>query len=93
MMQAEIWSKHFCPYCDRAKDLLKSLNIPYQEYIISPGYDEEPAATNQQYVTKAELLQKLPSAKTVPQIWIDSVHIGGYTDLETKVKAGSISPQ
>ena len=92
-MKAEIWSKHFCPFCDRAKDLLKSLNIPYQEYIISPGYDEEPAQENQRYVSKSELLQKLPTAKTVPQIWINDVHIGGCTDLEARVRSGEISQQ
>jgi glutaredoxin 3 len=92
-MQAEIWSKHFCPYCDRAKSLLKDLNIPYQEYIISPGYDEEQAAPNQQYVSKAALLQKLPTAKTVPQIWLDGEHIGGCTDLEARINSGQISKQ
>jgi len=90
-MQAEIWSKPLCPYCDMAKDLLSQLKIPYREYIISPGYDEQPVAENQQYVTKAELLQKLPTAKTVPQIWIDGVHIGGCTDLQAKVARGEIS--
>jgi glutaredoxin 3 len=89
-MRAEIWSKHFCPYCDEAKRILGELNIPYQEYIISPGYDEEPLASNQQYVSKSELLQKLPSAKTVPQIWIDGEHIGGCTDLQSKVRSGDI---
>ncbi len=92
-MEAEIWSKTFCPYCDEAKRILGELNIPYQEYIISPGYDEEPLKANQQYVTKAELLQKLPSAKTVPQIWIDGAHIGGCTDLQAQVKSGRIQAQ
>lgn len=90
-MQAEIWSKHHCPYCDMAKELLTQLKIPYREYIISPGYNEQPPAEHQQYVTKQELLQKLPSAKTVPQIWIDGVHVGGCTDLQAKVARGEIS--
>lgn len=89
-MQAEIWSKPLCPYCDTAKDLLAQLRIPYREYIISPGYDEKPPAENQQYVTKQELLQKLPSAKTVPQIWIDGVYIGGCTDLQAKIANGEV---
>ena len=92
-MKAEIWSKPFCPYCDEAKSLLTQLNIPYHEYIISPGYDEKPIRDNQQYVTKAELLLKLPSAKTVPQIWIDGVHIGGCSELQNKVRAGEIPAQ
>jgi glutaredoxin len=90
-MQAEIWSKPHCPYCDRAKQLMSQLNMPYREFIISPGYGEEPPAENQQYVSKGELLAKLPTAKTVPQIWIDGVHIGGCTEFEAKINAGKIT--
>ena len=89
-MQAEIWTKTTCPWCDKAKALLNELNIPYQEFIVSPGLDENKPRDNQQYVTKDQLLQKLPTAKTVPQIWIDGRHIGGCTDLQAQVKSGEI---
>ena len=80
-MQAEIYSKPDCPYCVKAKALLTEKGIAYHEYIISSGLGEKKAADNQQYVTKADLLEKYPAAKTVPQIWLDGEHIGGYTEL------------
>ena len=89
-MKAEIWSKTTCPWCDKAKTILTELNIPYDEFIISVGFDEEQVKGNQRYVTKAELLERLPTAKTVPQIWIDGKHIGGCTDLEEKIKSGEV---
>ena len=89
-MRAEIWSKTTCPWCDRAKTILTELNIPYDEFIISTGFDEDIPKANQRYVTKAELLEKLPTAKTVPQIWIDGTHIGGCTDLEEAIRSDKI---
>ena len=80
-MIAKIYTKLDCDYCVRAKALLNEKNIPYREYIISPGFGETTLNENQQYVTKAELLEKIPSAKTVPQIWLENSYVGGYTEL------------
>lgn len=80
-MQAEIYTKTICPFCTRAKKLLNERGISYQEYIISPGMDEESPGPNQFYITRDVLLEKLPSAKTVPQIWLDGEHVGGYEEL------------
>ena len=87
-MKAEIWTKVVCPWCVKAKEILNELNIPYNEFIVSSGVDENPPEENQRYVTKQDLLDRLPTAKTVPQIWIDGVHIGGCTDLQSAVKQG-----
>ena len=92
-MKAEIWSKDFCPYCVKAKKLLTELNIPYDEYIISMGMGESTPAPNQFYATKAQLLEKLPTAKTVPQIWIDGRHVGGCDDLYAEYERGDIKAQ
>jgi glutaredoxin 3 len=92
-MKAEIYSKDTCPYCDRAKELLTKLNIPYDEYTISAGMGESVARSNQYFVTRAQLLERLPTAKTVPQIWIDGRHVGGCDNLEAEVKAGKILTQ
>jgi len=80
-MQAEIYTKTNCPYCVRAKNLLTERGIKYKEYMLSPGFNEETLGTDQFYVTKATLLERYPEAKTVPQIWLDDEHIGGYTEL------------
>jgi glutaredoxin len=80
-MKAEIYSKKDCGYCVRAKQFLQNKNIPYHEFIISPGMGESTLLENQSYVTKDQLLQRYPNARTVPQIWIDDQHIGGYDNL------------
>jgi len=80
-MQAEIYTKLNCPYCVKAKALLVDKGITYREYIVSDGVGEKTLTANQQYVTKADLLYKYSNAKTVPQIWLDNNHIGGYTEL------------
>ena len=92
-MQAEIYTKDFCPYCVKAKALLIELNIPYTEYKISTGMNETKAEPNQYYVTRAQLLEKLPTAKTVPQIWIDGRHVGGCDDLHAAHARGEIQAQ
>lgn len=68
-MKAIVWSKYNCPYCDQAKALLKSKGIPFEEKKIGDGY------------TKEELLEAVPSARTVPQIFIGEQLIGGFNEL------------
>lgn len=80
MNKAVIWSKYHCPYCDQAKALLKSKGIEFEERKIGDGY------------TKEELLEAVPNARTVPQIFIDGKLIGGYTDLQKYIME-SMEPQ
>ena len=80
MSKAIIWSKYHCPYCDQAKALLKSKNIEFEERKIGDGY------------TKEELLEAVPTARTVPQIIIDGKLIGGFTDLQ-KYISETMEPQ
>lgn len=87
-MKAEIYTKTDCPYCVKAKALLNDRGIEYHEFIISPGFGESKLETNQSYVTKANLLEKAPHAKTVPQIWLEGSYIGGYTELDAFFKRG-----
>ena len=69
-MKAVLWSKYFCPYCDQAKALLKSKGIMFEEKKIGDGY------------TKEELLEAVPTARTVPQIFLDGELVGGFTELK-----------
>lgn len=83
MSTAVIYSKEHCPYCNRAKTLLNKLGISYTEHIIGqPG--SRVLEENQSWVTREELLEKAPDAKTVPQIWVDGEHVGGYTELAAR---------
>lgn len=72
-MKAIIWSKYNCQYCDSAKKLLESKGIQYEERKIGDGY------------TKEELLEAVPDARTVPQIFLNDEYVGGYTELVQKL--------
>lgn len=85
-MKAEIYTKSNCVYCVKAKALLQNKGVAYHEYIISTGFGEQPLVENQSYVTKAQLLEKYAHAKTVPQIWLDGQHIGGFDQLDAYFK-------
>jgi len=69
-MKAIVWSKYNCPYCEQAKALLKSKGISFEERKIGDGY------------TKEDLLEAIPDARTVPQIFLDDKLIGGFTELK-----------
>jgi len=73
-MKAVVWSKYHCPYCDRAKALLKQRGIAFEEKKIGDGY------------TREELLEAVPTARTVPQIFIGEELIGGFTELKAHLE-------
>lgn len=69
-MKAILWSKYHCPYCDQAKELLNQRGIEFEERKIGDGW------------VKEDLLEAIPTARTVPQIVIDDKVIGGFSDLK-----------
>ena len=69
-MKAEIYSTAICPYCVRAKMLLEKRNINYDEYRI----DQD----NKMF---EKMLELAGGRQSVPQIFIDEKHIGGFDDL------------
>jgi glutaredoxin 3 len=70
MAKAVLWSKYQCPYCDQAKALLTQKGYTIEERKIGDGY------------TKEDLLEAVPTARTVPQIFINEELIGGFTELK-----------
>ncbi len=74
-----IYSKSYCPYCVKAKQLLKNKNIDFTEIDITD---------NQTLIE--ELLLKSFGRKTVPQIFIDDFHVGGYDDLHALEVKGEL---
>lgn len=70
-MKAVVWSKDNCPFCDRAKALLTQRGIAFEEKKIGKEYSRE------------ELLEAVPNARTVPQIFINNQLVGGFTELRT----------
>jgi len=73
-MKAIVWSKDHCPFCDQAKALLKQKGIEFEEKKIGHGYSKE------------DLLEAVPTARTVPQIFLDGKLIGGFTELKQTLK-------
>jgi glutaredoxin 3 len=69
-----VLSKPFCPYCDKAKALLTKMEIPFTTRTL--GED----------LTREELLEIAPTARTMPQIIINSEVIGGYNQLNTYIE-------
>lgn len=69
-MTAILWSKYHCPYCDQAKQLLKTKGYAIEERKIGDGW------------SKDELLESVPSARSVPQIFLDGTYIGGFDELK-----------
>jgi glutaredoxin 3 len=73
-MKAVVWSKYNCPFCDQAKALLESKGIPFEEKKIGDGF------------TKEDLLEAVPTARTVPQVFIDDQLVGGFNELRAHLK-------
>lgn len=74
-MKAIIWSKYHCTFCDQAKELLKQKNIPFEERKIGDGWSKE------------ELLEAVPTARTLPQIFLNEEYVGGFQELRKKLAA------
>jgi glutaredoxin 3 len=70
-MKAIVWSKYHCPQCDQAKALLSQKGIKFEERKIGDGY------------TKEELLEAVPTARAVPQIFINDEYVGSLTELKS----------
>lgn len=73
-----IYTTQTCPYCTRAKELLKNKKVQFKEINVS-----DPAQ-------RAELVVKAEGRKTVPQIFIKDKSIGGYDDLRLLEDQGKL---
>ena len=73
-MKAILWSKYNCPYCDQAQALLKQKGIQFEEKKIGDGY------------TREELLEAVPTARSVPQIFLGEELVGGFTELKKRLE-------
>lgn len=69
-MNAIVWSKDNCPFCEQAKSMLTLKGIPFEERKIGAAW------------TKEQLLEAVPTARTVPQIFLNEKLIGGFTELK-----------
>ncbi len=70
MSKIDIYTKGYCPYCHRAKALLTTKNVEFNEIDI----DVKPELRNQ-------MIELAQGKSTVPQIFINNQHVGGCDDL------------
>ena len=79
MKNVTVYMGPMCSYCDAAKRLLKRNNIPYNE--INVALEEE---------KREEMLSKSNGKRTIPQIFFNEIHIGGYEELRALEKKGEL---
>ncbi|HKS89673.1 MAG TPA: glutaredoxin 3 [Stellaceae bacterium] len=79
MARVEIYATMWCPYCARARALLKKKGVAY----IEVDLDEEPGR-------RGEMIERAHGGRTVPQIFIDGEHIGGSDELAALDRAGQL---
>jgi glutaredoxin 3 len=72
-MQAIVWSKDRCTYCVQDKALLEARGIDYEERNIMQDW------------TREQLLEAVPTARTLPQIFLDNEYVGGFTELRQRL--------
>jgi glutaredoxin 3 len=79
MTNIEMYSGDFCPYCVRAKSLLKKKGLEFTEYNVR----RDPQR-------RSEMLERSAGARTIPQIFISGRHVGGCDELFALEKKGEL---
>jgi glutaredoxin 3 len=78
MIKVEVYTTRTCPYCVRAKELLKRKHIPFHEIDVS----DDPV--------RRQRMETLSGRRTVPQIFINGQSVGGCDDLYALDAAGKL---
>ena len=79
MKKITIYTGPMCNYCEAAKRLLTRNNAPFEEIDVA-----------QVEGAKDEMIQKANGKRTIPQIFFDNQHIGGYAELRELEKNGNL---
>ena len=79
MKNVTVYMGPMCNFCDAAKRLLNRNNIPYKE--INIAFEEG---------KREEMLEKSNGRRTIPQIFFDDLHVGGYVELRALEKNGEL---
>lgn len=77
----EIYTKWGCPYCVAAKSLLDGKGVSYEEYDVTMGGPK-----------RAEMVERVPGAATVPQVLVDGKAYGGFDDINALDRQGKLDP-
>lgn len=80
MANITVYTTNYCPYCVRAKDLLKRKGASFSEVNVEDDAERE------------KMITLAGGRRTVPQIFINDFHVGGFDDLHALDKAGKLEP-
>lgn len=78
MPKVEIYTTPTCPYCHAAKALLDDKGVAYDEITV---LDPE---------LRAKMTQRAQGRRTVPQVFVDDTHLGGYDDVAALDRQGKL---
>ena len=78
--RVRMYTTTVCPFCVQAKRLLRERGIPYDEINV----EEDPDLLT-------EMVTRASGRRTVPQIFIDDAHVGGYTELQALDDRGGLA--
>lgn len=78
MSTIEIYTTPTCPYCHAAKALLNKKGVSFQEVSVSDP------------TRRAAMTERAHGRRTVPQIFIDGTHVGGYDEMAALDRAGRL---
>lgn len=81
MKPVKIYTATYCGYCRRAKEFLQKKGVAYEEVDV----------TNDQRM-RDRLVEMSQGQRTVPQIFVGEVHVGGYSDMVAMDQAGKFDP-
>ena len=81
MPKIEIYSTPWCPYCIAAKRLLQKKGAAFEDTDVSGDAE-----------ARAAMMQRAGGRTSVPQIFIDGVHVGGSDELHALDRAGKLDP-
>ena len=80
MASVTLYTTPFCGYCVAARRLLADKEVAFEEIdlIAEPG-------------RRAEMIERARGARTVPQIFVDATHVGGFTELYELERSGRLT--
>jgi len=81
MAKVEMYTTMWCGYCARARNLLQRKGVDFQDIDVEADTSK-----------RTEMVQRAGGRMTVPQIFIDGVHVGGCDDVHALDDAGKLDP-
>ena len=81
MAKVEMYTTMWCGYCARARSLLQRKGVDFEDIDVEADTSK-----------RTEMVQRASGRTTVPQIFIDGVHVGGSDDIAALDRAGKLDP-